>query len=198
MVADPVADSTSPQLDARVVDTVRRWISTVVIHHQLCPFARLPFEKDRIRFVHTNVTSPKSLLLTLKKETQLLVDDDSIETSFIIHPRALEDFFVYNRFLKDGEKLLRGMGWEGLIQIASFHPQYLFADADYDAPENFSNRSPYPMLHLLREDSVDRAVSSYPDVNSIPAKNIETLNKLGAKKLQSLWDDCLKVPEIDG
>ena len=94
MVAEPVADSTSPQLDARVVDTVRRWISTVVIHHQLCPFARLPFEKDRIRFVHTNVTSPKSLLLTLKKETQLLVDDDSIETSFIIHPRALEDFFL--------------------------------------------------------------------------------------------------------
>jgi len=166
-----------------IASHTRRWVEQFVVAQQLCPFARREVERDSIRYCVTAVTEPFALLDVLRAECQLLEEDASIETTLIIHPRLLTDFLAYNDFLDSADQLLESLNLTGVFQIASFHPNYQFAGTSPDDAENYSNRSPYPMLHILREDSLTRAIDSYPDIDAVPERNIQRLNTLGAATL---------------
>jgi hypothetical protein len=175
-----------------VIGLTRAWIERAVIGLNLCPFARAPYVKERIRYCVSHSGSSGDLLQDLRVELQRLVDSpvQEIETTLLIHPQCLNDFLEYNDFLGDVDATLRKMGLEGTIQIASFHPEYQFADTGPDDLSNATNQSPFPMLHLLREDSIDRAVETMPNPERIYAANIETLERLGAMGWQDLQAKC--------
>jgi hypothetical protein len=164
-----------------LVDATRHWLEAAVIGLNLCPFAKAVHVKRQIRWAVTGASTAKALLAELHRELALLADADprTIDTTLLIHPRALPDFIDYRFFLDDAQRLLRKLGYEGTLQLASFHPDYEFADAAPDDVSNHTNRSPHPMLHLLREASIDRAVAAYPDAEAIYGRNIETLRRLG-------------------
>lgn len=167
---------------------MRAWLADFVIAHRLCPFADSEFSANRIRLDVTHATRPEELLQRLADELALLADDPAIATTLLIHPSVLEDFGDYNDFLDTAEHLLETLGYEGVFQIASFHPQYQFADTEPDDAENFTNRSPYPLLHLLREADVTRAVGAHPDIHGIPERNIACLRAIGTTRLQRQLD----------
>ena len=129
--------------------------------------------------------------MALHHELELLDSDPSIETTLLIHPKALENFDNYNQFLDDVDSFLVQMSFEGTYQVASFHPDYQFSGTEADAAENYTNRSPYPMLHLLREESLERAIAEHPDINQIPARNIALMNSIGKNRLGALLQNCL-------
>ncbi len=171
--------------ESTILARTRRWIAEVVIGLNLCPFARKPFAGDRIRFVVTPAATAAELRAVLAQELRLLADTpaEQVETTILIHPHVLTDFLDYNDFAADANDLLSEMELDGIIQIATFHPDYRFAGSTPDAVENFTNRSPYPMLHLLREESIT-AVASDPDaLAGIPERNIETMKHLGRAKV---------------
>jgi hypothetical protein len=175
-----------------VVSAIRRWLEDLVIELNLCPFAGRELARNRIRFVATEASTEEQLLATLATELELLGDDESVETTLLIHPDVLQDFFDYNEFLDRADGLLQQMGLEGIYQVASFHPDYQFADTSAEDAENYTNRSPYPLLHILREDSLARSIAAYPNVEEIPVRNIEQMKNLGREKLQALmqgWSD---------
>jgi hypothetical protein len=164
-----------------VIAATREWLEKAVIGLNLCPFAKAVHAGNQIRYAVSDAQTPETLLADLVRELQMLAAPDStdVETTLLIHPRVLVDFLAYNDFLDIADAAVEELGFAGTIQIASFHPQYRFADTEPDAIENFSNRSPYPMLHLLREESVERAIATFPDVARIPERNIETLRSIG-------------------
>lgn len=166
----------------------RDWVERVVIGLKLCPFAPAPALKGLIRYVTSDAENCEGLLEDLATELQRLVElpPEELETTLLIHPRVLHDFRDFNDFLGVADELLRVLGLEGEIQIASFHPDYQFAETESDDIGNETNRSPYPTLHLLREDSIARAVDSFGDTSSIPATNLLTLQRLGRERLQAL------------
>jgi hypothetical protein len=178
---------TSPPSDATVIERTQDWVNRFVVGLNLCPFARRVLDVGQVRFSVSRDREPADLLDTLRAEMQRLLSDDSIATTILIHPDALEDFLAYNDFLDDVDRLLRREGLEGVLQVASFHPAYQFADTSFGDPENFSNRSPWPMLHLLREDDVADAIDRHPDAEGIPDENIETLRRIGSSRLLDLW-----------
>lgn len=166
----------------QILATTEHWLRNFVIAHQLCPFAERELNAQRIRFTLTTTQEPEELLQYLADELDLLTDDASIATTLLVHPYVLEDFGEYNDFLDLADALLHATNLEGIFQVASFHPHYQFADCPMDDAANFTNRSPYPLLHLLREDDVARAIASHPDIHSVPQRNIAYL--------RSLPDDC--------
>lgn len=168
-------------------------MDSVVVDLNLCPFAKRELINNRVRFEVTDARTEEQLLVALEAELKLLEGDASVETSLLIHPNLLEDFGDYNQFLDIIESLLIEMQLDGVFQIASFHPEYQFAGTDPDDAENFTNRSPYPLLHILREDSLENAIAAYPDIDQVPERNIELMNRLGTKKLESLLARCFKV-----
>jgi uncharacterized protein len=171
--------------ESAVIDATRRWISSVVIGLNLCPFARRVFAGELIRYVVTSATNTDALLTDLGTELTALASAprSSVETTLLIHPNALTDFLDYNDFLAAADQLVDDLGLCGVIQIASFHPNYLFAGTKPDAVENYTNRSPFPMLHLLREESVSE-VNSDPDaIAGIPERNVATLKALGRSRV---------------
>jgi uncharacterized protein len=176
--------------DDETARTVRRWVETIVVGLNLCPFAHRELAHDRVRFAVTGATSEDQLATTLVNELALLESQPSIETTLLIHPAVLEDFDTYNQFLDRADQVLRQLDLEGVYQVASFHPQYQFAGTAPDDPENYTNRSPYPLLHLIREDSIERAVLTFSGVDDIPARNIRVMNDLGKEKLQALVRAC--------
>jgi hypothetical protein len=163
-----------------------------VIGLGLCPFARPVFDAGRIRYAISHSRDENALLNDLASELHLLLASPStrIETTLLIHPHVLGAFLDYNDFLGVVDQLLEELGLRGTIQVASFHPQYRFAGTEPGAPENYTNRSPYPMLHLLRETSVSQAVDGSDELLKIPRRNIETMRNLGEehilKRLQTL------------
>ena len=182
MTADaPALPSTSGASDAAAIDATRHWIERVVIGLNLCPFARAPFVHDRVRLCVSAARDSDALLVDLRAELRALhgADPHVCETTLLIHPHVLGDFFDYNAFLDCADGAIAALGLQDELQIASFHPAYQFADAAVDAIENHTNRSPYPTLHLLREASIDRAVAAYPDPDVIVQRNLETLERLG-------------------
>jgi hypothetical protein len=176
--------------DAAVIEATRRWLEKAVIGLNLCPFAKAVHAKGQVGFVVSAATTIDALVEDLAAELKALeaADPAVVDTVLLIHPRVLGDFEDYNDFLDIADTLLDELELTGILQIASFHPQYRFAGTQPDAIENYTNRSPYPMLHLLREDSVERAVTTYPDVADIPERNIVTMNRLGIDG----WNDLMK------
>lgn len=174
----------------QVITTTRQWLEKAVIGLNLCPFAKAVYVKQQVRFAVTEAAIPDQLMDMLVDELKLLsaTPPETIDTTLLIHPRVLGDFLDYNDFLFAAGETLAAMGLEGQIQIASFHPQYQFADAAPDAIENYTNRSPYPILHLLREASIDKAVAAFPDAAEIYERNIETMESLGAEGWRRLFD----------
>jgi len=154
-----------------------------VIGLNLCPFAKPVYAKGQIRYAVSQAETPEALLAELIDELQGLATANpaKIETTLLIHPQVLTDFLDYNDFLEAADAAVDDLGLRGILQIASFHPRYQFAGTAPDAIENYTNRSPYPMLHLLREASVERAVQSIPDPAEIYERNIATLRRLGLK-----------------
>jgi hypothetical protein len=183
----------SDGVDARrALAETRAWVERAVIGLNLCPFARAAEAKGRIRYVHCTSAEPEALLERVREEMRRLAaaDPASHETTLIVHPHVLQDFLDYNDFLDRAEDALEAMGYAGTLQIASFHPRYQFAGTASDDPGNATNRSPYPTLHLLREDSVERAVAAFPDAEAIYERNIETMQRLGTAGWDALRQDC--------
>ena len=167
--------------------TVRHWLESVVIELNLCPFAKRELINDRVRFANTDATTELQLLQALETELERLSSNTSIETTLLIHPKVLADFADYNEFLELADGLLVQMEFDGVFQIASFHPDYQFAETHPDDAENYTNRSPYPILHLLREASLSRAIEHTADIDQVPLRNIHKMNELGAEKLKLLF-----------
>jgi hypothetical protein len=177
---------------ASIVAETRAWVDRVVIDLNLCPFAKAVQVRDLVRYVVSEATDEAGLVGALLDELTGLAQTDPqvIETTLLIHPNVLADFDAFNRFLDVAEAAVAAAGLEGVFQLASFHPRYRFAGSAPDDVTNATNRSPYPMLHLLREASVDRAVTAFPDAASIYEKNMRTLRGLGKAKLRELLNQC--------
>lgn len=172
--------------EPNIIASVRQWVNNMVVGLNLCPFAERELINNRVRFVVTEASTEEQLLQALQNELELLGNDSSIETTLLIHSEVLQDFYHYNQFLELADELLVQLKLIGIYQIASFHPQYQFSDTAPDDAENYSNRSPYPILHLLREASLERVIKNHAGVEQIPGRNIALLNRLGVDKLRAL------------
>jgi uncharacterized protein len=178
-----------PIADAKVVANVARWLNEVVIGLNLCPFSGKPTRENRVRFFVSNAADDELLLQDLQQEIELLdqTPASEIETTLVIVPNHLQDFFDYNQFLNWTQQLLKRNRWVGVYQLATFHPQYCFADAEPDDAENLTNRSPYPILHIIREASLEMALQYYADVEQIPDVNKARVDSLTAGEKQKLF-----------
>jgi len=172
----------------QVIDETRHWMLQAVIGLNLCPFAKAVHVKNQIRYVVSEATTPEELAHDLIEELQFLnqADPQEVDTTLLIHPQTLNYFLDYNDFLDVADAAVVELDLEGILQVASFHPQFQFEDTEPDDIENYTNRSPYPTLHLLREDSIEKAVEAFPEASDIFEANIETLEKLGHDGWQQL------------
>jgi len=186
--SDQPASDETPIEEATVLAATRRWVERAVIGLDLCPFARAPFVQERLFFRVSRARSEEALLNDLRDELVALHAADPLvrETTLLIHPGVLTEFLDYNDFLDVADATVLELGFEGELQVASFHPDYRFADTAADAIENCTNRSPYPTLHLLRESSIERAVETIIDTDEIYRRNIETLRRLGSDGWRAL------------
>lgn len=164
-----------------VIAETRAWLEHAVIGLNLCPFAKAVHAKRQVRYVVSDATDPEALLAELLAEMQRLADTDpaEVDTTLLVHPQVLQDFYDFNDFLGLAEDALVDAGHEGVLQLASFHPEFQFAGTDADDVGNATNRAPYPTLHLLREASVDRAVAAFPEADAIFEANMQTMEALG-------------------
>ena len=180
----------STEQDSAISQT-RHWLERAVIGLNLCPFVKAEQVHGRIRYVVSAAQTPADLTQDLQTELLALqaADPQVCETTLLIHPQVLGDFLDYNDFLDSADALLQDLALDGVLQIASFHPQYQFAGTAEDDVTNCSNRAPYPTLHLLREASVARAVAAFPDAADIYQRNLQTLQKLGMDGWTSLMAD---------
>ena len=180
-----------PPETAQVERDVRRWLERAVIGLNLCPFAKAVVARGQVRIVVSDATTPRALLEQLGEELALLRDApaDTIDTTLLVHPQVLGDFLDYNDFLGEADALVEALELDGVLQVASFHPDYQFAGSAPDDVENLTNRAPWPILHLLREASVDRAVEAYPEPDAIIERNIATVRALGCEGWRALLAD---------
>ncbi|HUW39200.1 MAG TPA: DUF1415 domain-containing protein [Rhodocyclaceae bacterium] len=174
--------------DAEVIAATRGWLERAVIGLNLCPFAKGVHVKGQIRYVVSRAQTDDALLVDLERELTFLVgaSPEETDTTLLITPDVLTDFADFTGFLDLVEVVLRSHGLSGVLQVASFHPDYVFADAEPDDLANYTNRAPHPTLHLLREASLDRATSAFPDAADIYRRNIETLRALGLEGWRAL------------
>lgn len=168
---------------------IRQWLEAVVIGLNLCPFAALPLRAGRLQLRVSEAPDEAALYDELRTALYDLDDTtaEQIDTLIIAVPQLLSTFDDYNRFLEQADQLLRRQGWRGVYQIASFHPHYRFEGSPADDVANYTNRSPYPLLHVLREDSVAAAVARHPDTEGIPDRNIQTMRALSTDDLRRLF-----------
>ncbi|GAB3752930.1 DUF1415 domain-containing protein [Lysobacter olei] len=173
------------------IAATRRWLERAVIGLNLCPFAKAVHVKAQVRFVLSDATTREALRAQLDEELARLrdTDPDVVDTTLIVHPQVLTDFLEFNDFLDEADAAVAALGLEGVLQVASFHPDYRFAGTADDDIGNFTNRSPYPTLHLLREASIDRAVAAFPDPDVIVERNLRTLDELGHAGWRKLFSD---------
>lgn len=174
-----------------VTHAVRHWLEAAVIGLNLCPFAKSVHVKRQVRYAVSDARTEEELLGDLVDELQRLqaASPDEVDTTLLIHPWVLGDFLDYNAFLGIAEDAVEELGLGGELQVASFHPQYQFADAPPHDITNYTNRAPYPILHLLREASIDRAVEAFPDAEEIYSRNMETMRSLGMEGWKALGTD---------
>ena len=169
-----------------ITEQTLNWVNSFIIEYNLCPFAKGAVNKGGLRIALSTNTKQALALEDLMSEIHLLDETPSIETSLLVFEHGFKDFFAYLDFVDLAEELINQLEYEGIYQIASFHPDYYFADTEPDDVSNYTNRSPYPMVHLLREDSLEKAIAAYGDTSQIPAKNAETMNKLGLEKIKKM------------
>jgi hypothetical protein len=183
---------TKADIEADVIAATRHWLTRAVIGLNLCPFAKAVHIKGQIRYFVSAATEAPALLDDLERELSALVQCDAqqTDTTLVIVPHMLASFDDYNDFIYFSERLLKSLRLSGVLQIASFHPHYQFADTAPDAIENYTNRSPYPIFHLLREASVARAVEAFPEAAEIYERNQQTLRELGHQG----WREWLAGP----
>jgi uncharacterized protein len=169
-----------------ILSNTRHWLTRAVIGLNLCPFARAVHVKNQIRYAISEAENLEGVLIDLEAELNRLAQTDAaqIDTTLLIIPHALADFLEYNDCLFFADRMLKQLRLEGELQIASFHPHYQFEDSEPDDIENYTNRAPYPILHLLREASIERAVDAFPDAAEIYERNQETLRRLGLEGWQ--------------
>jgi hypothetical protein len=181
--------STARPKDAVYLEATREWLLKAVIGLNLCPFAKAPHVKNQIRYVVSEATTPEALQAELLRELQFLadVDPEQVDTTLLIHPHVLQDFLDYNDFLDVADETVRHADLDGVLQVASFHPDYQFGGTEADDIDNFTNRSPFPTLHLIREASIDRAVEAFPEAEMIYERNMATLRGLGLEGWRRLW-----------
>ena len=179
--------------DQQLIAATQNWLKTIIIDYSIGPFAKRELERGSIRFVVSHDTDIESCLSNLMLECDRLNSDAGIETTLIIYDQAFICFDDYLDFVELAEELLLVEDYDGVYQLASFHPDYCFDGVKQDDPANYTNRSPYPMLHLLRETSIDRAVDTYPHTEDIPQRNIELMRELGLAKVQALLAACYSM-----
>lgn len=187
--AGDMSSPTEPSA-AEVIAATRTWLERAVIGLNLCPFAKAVHVRNQIRYVVSEARTEEQLAAQFRAElcTLQAAAPADIETTLLIHPWVLHDFLEFNGFLAEADVALEELRLVGEIQVASFHPDFMFADTEPDDITNFTNRSPYPTLHLLREASITRAVEAYPRPESIYEANLETMRKLGPEGWKRLWE----------
>ncbi|MBJ9895032.1 DUF1415 domain-containing protein [Burkholderia cenocepacia] len=186
---------THPDSHDDILAATRHWLARAVIELNLCPFAKSVYVKEQVRYAISEATTLEDALAELETELRLLdaADPQQVDTTLVIYPHAFADFVDYNDALFFAERLVQQLRLDGVLQIASFHPQYRFDGTEPDDIENYTNRAPYPILHLLREDSIARAVDAFPDASAIYEKNQETLRRLGHEG----WREWMRRPGDD-
>lgn len=187
-----------PHIMPPEVIVVARWLNEVVIGLNLCPFAAKPTGEQRVRFALTTATSDEDVLAALQTEMQQLdaVPAAELETTLLIIPEHLQDFFDYNQFLAWANSMLKREGWQGVYQLASFHPHYCFAGSEPDDVENLTNRSPYPIIHIIREASLEQALAYFPDVEQVPERNQARVAALSAAEQHALFPYLFKPKNV--
>ena len=185
--------------EAQIIAETRQWVKNIVIRHNLCPFAHKPDRNDVIRYSLSQATTEDELIEDLIDELLMLRDADTskIETTILITPNCFRDFAHYNQFLDVVDMLIGQFGLEGTIQVASFHPDYQFAELEFDDARNYTNRSLYPMFHLILEESIERARNTHPDVDSIPDTNMALLEQIGLEEIKRQQQACRKEEAED-
>lgn len=175
----------------RIITQTKNWIEAVVVGQNFCPFAKREVESDRVRYKVTHESGFDSLLNFVIQECVWLDQNKDTETTLIILPSDLNDFNAFLDCLGLAEDLLVAQSYEGIYQIASFHPDYCFQGEDDNDAANYTNRSPYPMMHLIREASIQLAIENHPDADAIPVRNVEHARELGLEKMKSLLAECI-------
>lgn len=181
-------DPDAARLALLVERDMRAWLEKAVIGLNLCPFAKAVHVRGQVHYAVSQARTPDMLAADLERQLRELVACDPLvrDTSLLMAPHCLQEFLVFNEFLDRADRMLVDLDLDGTIQIASFHPDYQFADAAADDVTNCTNRAPYPTLHLLRESSIDRAVAAFPDAEAIFGRNMQTLQALGSDGWKSL------------
>ena len=179
------------QADEYIIQHTQNWIRSFIIGLNICPFAKREVERGSLRIEVCDIKKTAAILEKLMTEVQLLDNDPVIATTLLILPSLTDDFFKYLDFVELAEALLYEQGYEGVYQLASFHPQYCFEGVDFDDASNYTNRSPYPILHILAEESVEKAIAFYGDTEKIPEANIKAMHRLGVEEIRRILVGCL-------
>ena len=172
--------------DQQMIDKTKSWVISFIVKLNICPFAKRELARNSLKFNVVQAKKHTQALESLLMELIFLDKNPSVETTLVLFPFLFKDFYQYLDFVDDADRLINEQGYEGIYQLATFHPDYCFADAEFDDVSNYTNRSPYPMLHILREESLEKAIKNYGDTEEIPKKNIETLKNIGLEKIKKL------------
>lgn len=175
----------------QIITQTKKWITDVVVGLNFCPFAAREMKQNTVRYVIETSEDEEEVLETFLQECKRLDEDKSIETTLLIFPESFAAFPDYLDLVSLAEDLIVGEGYEGIYQVASFHPDYCFADSEENDAANYTNRSPYPMLHLLREESIEKALLRYENPELIPERNIQFAHEKGVTYMKMLRDACL-------
>ena len=169
-----------------VIQATQHWVDKMVVGLNLCPFAKRSIDQNQVRYLVYSGVDTESITQLLVEELERLVSDDNIETTLLIHPNFTTEFDAYLDYLSGVDELIEALGYSGVFQVAGFHPDYQFEGVAEIDPANHTNRSPFPMMHLLRETSVAWAVETHPDIDSVPERNVELLREMGVAKIKAL------------
>ncbi|WP_217808731.1 DUF1415 domain-containing protein [Derxia lacustris] len=177
--------------DADVIAAMRRWLERAVIGLNLCPFAKSVYVRNQVRIVVSEARNAEDWFAEFEHEVELLLATDAaeVDTTLLVHPKLLRDFMDFNEFVSIAEDRLGELELDGVLQVASFHPRFQFEGTAPDEIGNYTNRAPFPTLHLLREASLDRAIESMPDTDEIWKRNVATMDSLGYDGWNALWND---------
>jgi len=181
----------------KIIEQTKNWLSSVIVEHNICPFAGRELKRESIRYSVQDQIDLQQCLENLIDECNILDADEDIATSLLIYKDRFAEFDSYLDFVDMANVLMNDVGYEGCYQLASFHPEYCFANTEQNDAANYTNRSPYPMLHIIREASLEQALKDYPEPETIPENNVILARKLGLKKMQAMLQACYDVKNND-